>query len=250
MAKAPTEEQSQLRRRARRRLVGSIALVTIVAVILPWVLEDEPGPADQQIAIQIPSPDAGKFEPKAPPSKSLPAAPEPAAPAAEKPAAAAPAASQSAQADDALRSEQAKVLAPPVKAPPPKAAPKDKEPAPKDKEAAQKEREAKERAAAAEARKKPPEKSEPAAEAKPADAKPADARPYVVQVAALADAEKAAEVQKAMSAKGLKVYTEKVKTSSGEVTRVRVGPFPNRDAAEKERARMKALGFDGSVLPR
>jgi cell division protein FtsN len=34
------------------------------------------------------------------------------------------------------------------------------------------------------------------------------------------------------------------------VTRVRVGPFNGRDAAEKERVRMKSLGFDGNVAPK
>jgi len=35
MAKSISEEELQLRKRARRRLVGAIALVTIVAVFLP-----------------------------------------------------------------------------------------------------------------------------------------------------------------------------------------------------------------------
>lgn len=229
MAKAPPEEQSQLKRRARRRLVGSIALVTVVAVVLPWVLEHEPRSTEQQIAIQIPSPNAGKFEPK-------PAVPAPdAEPKARADADASPAAptaagekiTGSAAGDDTLRDEQARILSAPVKPAATKAAPAKDKPA-------------------AEAKKKAPEKADGAAEPKPA----ADGKPYVVQVAALADAEKAAELQKSMAAKGLKVYTEKVKTASGEVTRVRVGPFPNRDAAEKERGRMKALGFDGNVAPR
>ena len=38
--------------------------------------------------------------------------------------------------------------------------------------------------------------------------------------------------------------------ASGDVTRVRVGPFPSREAAEKERARLKSLGFEGNVTPR
>jgi len=78
----------------------------------------------------------------------------------------------------------------------------------------------------------------------------ADGKQYVVQIAALADAGKAREVQQQLSAKGLRVYTEKVKTASGEVTRVRVGPFPSREAADKERGQLRALGFDGNVMPR
>lgn len=240
MAKAPTEEQSLLKRRARRRLVGSIALVTVIAVVLPWVLEHEPRPSEQQIAIQIPSPNSGKFEPKQPAPAPTQASPEvkpeaaPPLPSEKPPSVETPAAAPSTPVDDGLRAEQAKVLSPPAKPSVTKAAPakeskereKDKAPVEKKKAAA--------------------EKAEAAPEAKAA----ADAKPYVVQVAALADAEKAAEIQKSMAAKGLKVYTEKVKTASGEVTRVRVGPFPSRDAAEKERGRMKSLGFDGNVAPK
>lgn len=255
MAKAPPEEQSQLKRRARRRLVGSIALVTVVAVVLPWVLEHEPRPTDQQIAIQIPSPNAGKFEPK-PPGTPVSGTPVPAEVKSES-TGAAPAvdsvpagesAAKSVPADDALRAEQAKILSPAVKAAGTKAPPsKDKDARERETDKAAAEKKAAEKTeSSTDPKKKPAEKAASAAEPKPA----ADSKPYVVQVAALVDAEKAAEIQKALAAKGLKVYTEKVKTANGEVTRVRVGPFPNRDAAEKERGRMKALGFDGNVAPK
>lgn len=231
MAKAPTEEQQQLRRRARRRLVGAITLVTVVAVVLPWVLEREPPQSDQQIAVQIPSPDASKFEPRvpaaAPASEEKAASSEPAPEPESQP-------SRSATPEDGLRAEQDKVLAAPsVKVAQP--APGKDKPSVKEKPAP-----------APEPKKKAVEKPDAAADAKSGT----PSRPYVVQVAALADADKAAEIQKALAAKGLKAYTEKIKTAAGEVTRVRVGPFPNRDAAEKERGRMKALGFDGNVAPR
>ena len=124
-------------------------------------------------------------------------------------------------ADDVLQSEQEKVLAPPAPkgAAPKPAAGKDKPPA-----------------IAPEAKKK----IEPTPEGKQ----------YVVQVTALADADKANGIQKELLEKGLTAYTERVTTASGEVTRVRVGPFPNRDAADKERARLKSLGFEGNVAPR
>lgn len=238
MAKAPTEEQSQLKRRARRRLVGSIALVTVVAVVLPWVMETEPRNGDQQIAIQIPSPDSGKFAPKAAPavgSEKAPTEPAPAGPAtpAEPPKAA------DVPADDTLRAEQDKVLSPPAKVQAVKpAVPKEK---PADKPPEKR---------TAEPAKKTPEKSDTAQDRKAASKTAATDKPYVVQVAALADADKAEEIQKALAAKGLKAYTEKIKSGSGEVTRVRVGPFNGRDAAEKERGRMKSLGFDGNVAPK
>lgn len=236
MAKAPTEEQSQLKRRARRRLVGSIALVTVVAVVLPWVMETEPRNGDQQIAIQIPSPDAGKFAPKAAPAASPDKAPAEPVPAPAGPTTTTePPKVAEVPPDDTLRAEQDKVLSPPVKAQAPKpAAPKEKPPEKR----------------TAEPAKKAPEKTEATQDRKAAPKAAATEKPYVVQVAALADADKAEEIQKALAAKGLKVYTEKIKTGSGEVTRVRVGPFNGRDAAEKERTRMKSLGFDGNVAPK
>jgi len=231
MAKAPTEEQQQLRRRARRRLVGAIALATVVAVVLPWVLEREPPQSDQQIAVQIPLPDASKFEPQAPAEIPLTEQKSPStepAPGKSQP-------NRDATPEDGFRAEQDKVLAlPPTKAATQSASGKDR--------TADKEKPL----PVPEPKKKAAEKPEAVADAKVS----AQSKPYVVQVAALADADKAAEIQKALTAKGLKAYTEKISTASGEVTRVRVGPFPNRDAAEKERGRMKALGFDGHVAPR
>src|SRR5690606_38678786 len=90
----------------------------------------------------------------------------------------------------------------------------------------------------------------PAAEpARKADASAANSQ-FVVQVAALADADKARELRQELVTRGLKVYTEKVKAPSGQVTRVPVGPFPSREAGEKERERLKSLGFEGNVAPR
>ncbi len=46
---------------------------------------------------------------------------------------------------------------------------------------------------------------------------------------------------------GIPVYTEKVDTPNGSRTRVRAGPFPTQEAAEKARARVKIVGVDGPV---
>jgi DedD protein len=204
MAKAASDEQIQMRRRARRRLVGAIALVTVIAVVLPWVLEHEPRPSEEPISVQIPSRDT-PFEPRLVPGKE--ASPEPSV--AEQTA-------PSGSGSDTLRAEQDKVLSAPEKAG------------------------ARDRPAAAAEPKKAVGKAEGSEKQ----------QQFVVQVAALADADKAAGIQQQLTAKGLKAYTEKVKTANGEVTRVRIGPFPSREAAEKERTRLKTLGFEGNVSPR
>jgi DedD protein len=72
----------------------------------------------------------------------------------------------------------------------------------------------------------------------------------VVQVIALADAEKAKQMRENIAAAGIKSYTEVVKTSKGDVTRVRAGPFATRVAAEKAREQLKALGMNGNITTR
>jgi DedD protein len=72
----------------------------------------------------------------------------------------------------------------------------------------------------------------------------------VVQVIALADAEKAKQMQAKIAAAGIKAYTEIVKTAKGDVTRVRAGPFATREAAEKAREQLKAIGMNGNVTTR
>ncbi len=55
MAKtAVSQEEVQLRKRARRRLVGAIALVLVAVVILPMVLDGEPRQRPGNIEIEIP----------------------------------------------------------------------------------------------------------------------------------------------------------------------------------------------------
>src|SRR4029079_12886924 len=61
MARAISDEEIQLKRRARRRLIGAIVLVMAIIVVLPMVLDSEPKPADQEIKVQIPSTNSGAF---------------------------------------------------------------------------------------------------------------------------------------------------------------------------------------------
>ena len=79
MARAISDEELQLKRRARRRLIGAIVLVTAIVVGLPMLLDSEPRPPGQEISVQIPSPDSGVFT-----SKVVPLPPAPDAKAASK----------------------------------------------------------------------------------------------------------------------------------------------------------------------
>jgi DedD protein len=254
MARNVSDEELQLKKRARRRLVGAIVLVTTVAVVLPMVLDSEPKPVNQNINIQIPSPDAGV----------LSSAPKPL-----KPADAVVAPLQSETKADAVaeskenatpRTEAAPVIKPEVKSEAkPEAKPEPKaETKPVETKAAEPKVEVKTEARAEDKPVAKPEpktataKTEPAAKSKEAvKEKPkASAGGFVIQVAALSDMAKAKELQAKIAGGGMKAYTEVVQTSKGPVTRVRVGPYNSREAAEKARTQLQKLQLDGKVVPR
>ena len=227
MARPVSDEELQLKKRARRRLIGAIVLVTTVAVVLPMVLDSEPGKVGQDINIKIPSPDSGAFTlkvaplpplPKSKPAEKAPVPPESAAVPDIKPVPVAGPKPAAAVKETAKAAEKAKAENALAKAPAPQEAVKKAAPAPKE-EAARK-------------------------------AVLAPAGPFVVQVVALSDAEKAKQMQQQISSAGIKAYTEIVKTAKGNVTRVRVGPFATRNAAEKAQQQLKAIGLDGKVIPK
>jgi DedD protein len=246
MAKSISEEELQLRKRARRRLVGAIALVTIVAVFLPMVLDHEPKPVSQDVSIRIPSPDSGAFTskivPVAPPAKFTPEAPvKPDEPAAvETPAQAPSAKPEVPKVAVATPKPVVEAVVPPpndTEAAPPKTAAPAKVATPikpADKPVAV------EKAKVAE-KPKPVEKIKPVTK---------DVAGYVVQVAALNDPEKARQMRDQIAATGTKAYTEVVPTAKGNVTRVRAGPFASRGDADKARDKLKGMGLNGNVIPK
>ena len=85
----------ELKRKARRRLVGAIVLALTAAIIVPMLLEDEPRPLGDDVAVQIPARDESKFVSRlsgAPPDAKAPPAAMTSAPAAQAPMAPTPAA--------------------------------------------------------------------------------------------------------------------------------------------------------------
>lgn len=221
MARPISDEELQLKRRARRRLIGAIVLVTAIVVALPMVLDTEPKPIGGEVSIKIPSSEPGGFTsrvvPVAPPGETTPAA---------KPSTETKSAPKVGAAPEGKKSAV-------TPAPPP--APGAGTPVPeKDAKAAETET---------------PARTSHPAPSRPPSKKPA-APPFVVQVVALADAEKAKQVQAQVAAAGIKAYTEVVKTAKGDVTRVRAGPFSTRAAAEKAREELKTAGLSGNVVPK
>jgi DedD protein len=210
MAKPVSEEELQLKKRARRRLVGAVALVAAVAAVLPMVLDSEPKPTSRDINIQIPSPDAkGGFASKGTPSPARPG----------KPAAKAGGKGAESPADET-----------------PSATP----PAPKP--AADKAPEK----AAAKTSDKDSEKAGDKSGDKTTALKPGPGT-FFIQVVALSEVDKAKQVQQQISDAGLRSYTEVVAAASGKVTRVRAGPFATREEAEQARTRLQGIGLEGKV---
>jgi DedD protein len=214
------EQAEQARLRARRRLIGAVVLLGIGVIAFPLLFETQPRPIAVDIPIVIPPRDGA-------PPLALPA-PRPAA----KPAASAPVVA-AAPAPSAAAATPAPATAKPAETPAPVAA------------------------------RTPVKVSEPAAAPKPAVAAAAAPAPkpaaqatetasgtgrFVVQIGAFAETSAVRDVRSKAEKAGLATFTQTVDTADGKRTRVRVGPFASREAAEKAAAQAKAAGLGGSVL--
>ena len=214
MAKAEADD-STLKRRARRRLIGAIALVFLAVIILPMVFDAEKKQLDADISIQIPNQDAVVTKGiGAPGSGGTNAAP----PAAAK-----------AEANPEFKAEPKAETKAPEKA-------EDKSAVKPEPKRSAKDLAEEQRAAAILNAKDATAKAEKA---------PA-AGAYAVQIGAFVTGEKVQEARDKLSAAGIKTYTEKLDTKDGERTRVRAGPFATKDAADEARDKIKGLGFAGA----
>ncbi len=54
-------------------------------------------------------------------------------------------------------------------------------------------------------------------------------------------------LQSKLAEVGVKTYTETMNSAQGTKTRVRAGPFPSREAAEKALEKMKKIGVGGVI---
>lgn len=55
----PADDATLLKKRARRRLIGAVALALLAAIVLPMVMDHQPAPPLKDIQVRIPSPDEG-----------------------------------------------------------------------------------------------------------------------------------------------------------------------------------------------
>jgi len=68
---AESQDVNTLKRRGRRRLVGSIALVLAAVIVLPWIFDPQPRQT-APVSVRIPNEDESAFKPKAVPKPAPP----------------------------------------------------------------------------------------------------------------------------------------------------------------------------------
>lgn len=202
------EQEIQFRKRARRRLVGAIALVLLMVTVLPMVLDDRSANLPQQeIEISIPSQDDDEFTSSVTPynpepetavqAETLPETTPQDALATETPAVA--------EADTATA---AKTPAPVV----------DNKSTPASK----------------------PIPVQPTAKS--------SSPTYSVQIGVFSDAANVRQLEGKLKAQGLQPSTEKLQTAQGEKIRLRVGPFASRELAEEAMGKIKAASLSGMII--
>lgn len=246
----------QLRVRARRRLIGAAVLVGLGVIGFPLVFETQPRPIPVDLPIDIPRKEgaAPLPIPAAPvPAPEVQPATRPAAPPVviqEPVAEAKPAQAQAREEILPRISAQAASEAKPQPKAETKVEPKlVAKPEPKP--------EPRKEVAAQPAASKATNESRDASGSKEAarvqallEGKKPEAAPgrYIVQVGAYADSKAAQEARMKVERQGIKTYTQAVDTAEGQRIRVRVGPFPSREEADKVAAKLRSGGLSTAVL--
>uniref|UniRef100_Q47HQ1 Sporulation related protein n=1 Tax=Dechloromonas aromatica (strain RCB) TaxID=159087 RepID=Q47HQ1_DECAR len=231
------DAQLHLKKRARRRLVGAVFFVSVVAVVLPMVMDHEPRQTVQDVEIRIPGQEEKTFAPKfaaAPVGKPVVKPTEP--PVEKAPAVVAPEVKPTARVLEVVKADDKpaeKAPQKPEKAPEkPVAKPVEK---PVEKVADKPKADEAKRAAAILAGQM--------AEAKQA----AKGGEYLVLIGAFSNEANVKILKAKLTEQGIKTYSEPLDTPQGRKTRLRAGPFPSREAADKAREKMQRIGVSGVV---
>ncbi|HVK54750.1 MAG TPA: SPOR domain-containing protein [Burkholderiales bacterium] len=211
MPKPISDEELQLKVRARRRILGAVALVVTLVLVLPMVLDSQPKRDAEEVAIRIPAQE--KASPFNPPLK--PVAPRDMQTPAEKPVA--PVVKPltdvkpgpvGAPVNDVAKpsSQELKPLSKPIEKP------------------------------------THPQKT-------PETPKLANPKPgkFAVQLGVFSNPANAQQVEEMLKENKIRHYREVLKSPPGAV-RVRAGPYPSRGEAEGALARLKLAGIAGGVV--
>ncbi|MGB6007904.1 SPOR domain-containing protein [Castellaniella sp.] len=256
----------ELRSKARRRLIGALALVLAAFIVVPWLF-DEPVPDDTHAPVVVPATPAGL-----PPPSSAPTPAETTAPATASPAEGAPAQGNGQSggavetpggtlANGAQNGQQA-AAAPPATVPPaapetpatPKPPAQPAAPPAVSKAPVEAEKPAKPSAKSSErtddgsvalallSGKSP---STPRGNAAAASGQGR----YYLQVAAYTTEQDAQNRRDSLRQSGVTdAYVERGQSGGRTVYRLRVGPFGSHEAAQAAQARLRALGYQNGLI--
>ncbi len=253
MANQTSQEYEQLKKRNRRRLIGTLILVAVVFFILWKALSQKPVPAgtDQEVIIEHAS-DTQAYPPNSPPPldvlppivsdapgasdiilppETLPAIPPAETLPAVPPPETLPAHPQP-ETKPAVPEPETKPVKPTPETKPVKPVPETKPVKP---------------AIKPEKRPTPQEILDGKAPGMTGQTKDKAGR-YIIQVIAVADDKKAQEMKNRLSKMGIAANVSKANTSKGEIHRVRVGPFDQQSEAQKTLSRLKSSDIDGIIV--
>lgn len=236
---ADTDAQLHIKKRARRRLVGAVAFVSVVAVVLPLVMDHQPRQHVQEVEIRIPGQDEKPFVPKfsaAPAEKSSESA-------VDKPVVASSLVETKPTPPPVARvieTSREKTTDKPIEKPALKSQENPAEKSPDKTVKVEKPVE------------KPVQKDLDAKRAAAilagqADTPVSKSGEYLVLIGAFSNEANVKNLKEKLTQQGVKNFSEPLDTPQGKKIRVRAGPFVNRDAAEKALLKMRAIGVSGVV---
>jgi len=226
------DQELSLKKRARRRLVGAIALVLLMVIVLPMVLQDRVSltpPAAVKITMpEMPSSVATNTE-----NQSV-ATPSASAHLSEPPVMAGEGASPNVVSDEALATSKADSIKNGIE----KRSDESKKAVVKSEDKL----EVKEVLA-----KLPEVKSD---ELKPAESKvqQKNSESFAIQIGVYSDGANIKQLQAKLKEAGYVSYSEKITTDKGEKTRLRAGNYPSRQEASVALVKLQKAGFSGIVI--
>lgn len=201
-------EQTDLRRRGRQRLIGAAALALVAAVVVPMVLDPDAKPSSPAPLVGIP--DRSLVTPLPAPEPASVASADP-APLAEQARSAGPSPNDSPELAPSEAAKPAESFVAKVEVPAKKV--------------------------------EAPRKAQG-----PAKAGSPVLAGFAVQAGAFRDDVRLAQARKKLTAAGIRHYTERIEAKGGDLTRLRAGPFADREAAAAAAAKMKTAGLDATIV--
>ncbi len=222
------DQELSLKKRARRRLVGAIALVLLMVIVLPMVLQDRASLAPQT-AVKITMPEMSSSVVATTGNQSA-VTPSASAQISDPPVMAGEGASPNVVADEARATSKVDSMK------------NDAEKRSDESKKPEEKLEVKETLA-----KLPEVKSD---ELKPAETKvqQKSSENFAIQIGVYSEGANIKQLQAKLKEAGYVSYSEKITTDKGEKTRLRAGNYPSRQEASAALVKLQKAGFSGIVI--